>query len=141
MPEEQAQNLHKTVAQLLFMCMIYCLYIQPLVDFLTTRVRPPDKYNWGNLKQGLNNLKGTLYMKLYLRANSLNTIHRWVGASYCTHWEFKRHTGETMSIGVCEILSLSRKQKLNTSSSTEAEFVGIANALGLMMCNKYFMEA
>ena len=39
------------------------------------------------------------------------------------------------------IMSFSRKQKLNTNSSTEAELVGITDSLGLMMCTKYFMEA
>ena len=46
-----------------------------------------------------------------------------------------------MSMGGGEILSLLRKQKLNTGSSTEAELVGIADALGLMIWTKYFMEA
>ena len=46
-----------------------------------------------------------------------------------------------MSMGAGEILSLSRKQKTNTGSSTESELVGIADSLGLMMCTKYFMEA
>ena len=38
-------------------------------------------------------------------------------------------------------MSLSSKQKLNNGSSTEAELVGIADALGLMVWTKYFMEA
>ena len=37
-------------------------------------------------------------------------------------------------------MSLSSKQKLNNGSSTEAESVGIADAIGLMMWTKYFME-
>ena len=39
------------------------------------------------------------------------------------------------------ITSFSRKQKLNTASSTETELVGVADALGLIMWVKYFMEA
>ena len=44
-------------------------------------------------------------------------------------------------MGAGEILSLSRKQKTNTGSSTESELVGIADSLVLMMCTKYFMES
>ena len=44
-------------------------------------------------------------------------------------------------MGAGAILSLSRKQKTNTSSYTEAELEGIADSLGLMMCTKYFMES
>ena len=46
-----------------------------------------------------------------------------------------------MSMGEGAILSFSRKQKLDTASSTEAILVGIADALGLIMWVKYFMEA
>ena len=44
-------------------------------------------------------------------------------------------------MGAGAIMSLSRKQKLNTNTSTEAELVGITDSLGLMMCTKYVMEA
>ena len=140
LPGEQAQQFHHIVAQLLFLCMRSHPDIQPLVAFLTTRVRYLDEDDRGKLKQGMNYLKGTLYMKLYLRVDYLKTILRWVDASYVTHWDCKSHTGAVMSIGVGEILILSRKQKLNTGSSTEAELVGITDMLGLMMWTKYFME-
>ena len=107
--EEQAQHFHHTVAQLLFMCMLDRPYIQPINYFLTTRVRFPDKDDWGKLKRGLKYLKGTLYMKLYLRDNSLNILCRWVDALYGTQWDFKGHTGAVMLIGVGAIMSFSRK--------------------------------
>ena len=46
-----------------------------------------------------------------------------------------------MSMGKGAILSFSIKQKLNTASFTEAELVGVADALGLIMWAKYFMGA
>ena len=46
-----------------------------------------------------------------------------------------------MSMGKGAILSFSRKQKLNTESSMEEEFMGIDDALGLIMWFKYFLEA
>ena len=86
-------------------------------------------------------MKVTLYMNLYIRDDSLNMILCWVDASYGTHWDCKSHNGAVMSMEAGAIMSFSRKQKLNTNSSTEAELVGITDSLGLMMCTKYFMEA
>ena len=46
-----------------------------------------------------------------------------------------------MSMGKGAILSFSRGQKLNAGSSTEEELIGIADALGIILWTKYFMEA
>ena len=46
-----------------------------------------------------------------------------------------------MSMGKGSIVNVSRKHKLNTGSSTEAELVSISDFLGMMMWCKYFMEA
>ena len=86
-------------------------------------------------------LKGTLYMKRHLSADSLTSIHWWVDGSYGVHWDSKGHTGALMSMGRGAIVSISRKHKLNVGSSTEAELVSIADVLGMMMWCKYFMEA
>ena len=41
---------------------------EPLVLFLTTRVKEPYKDDWGKFKHGLGYLKGTLYMKRHMKA-------------------------------------------------------------------------
>ena len=46
-----------------------------------------------------------------------------------------------MSMGKGAIVNISRKQKLNTGSSTRLKLVGIADILGMMMWCKYFIEA
>ena len=139
--EDQVENFHQTVAQFLFLCMKPRMDIQTLIAFLTMRFRFTGVDEWGKLKWGMNYLKGTLYRNLYLRADYINMIHWWVDVSYSTHWDFKSHTRAVMSMGAGAILSFSRKQKLNTGSSTEVELVGIADALGMMMWTTYFMEA
>ena len=68
-------------------------------------------------------------------------IRRWVDASYGVHWDCKGHIGAMMSMGKGSIVNVSRKHKLNTGSSTEAELVSISDVLGMMMRCKYFMEA
>ena len=86
LPEDQEKHLHHTVAQLLFMCMLYLPDIQPLIAFLATRVRSPDEDDLGKLKRGLKYLKDKIHVKLYLHGDSLNMIRWWVDASYGTHW-------------------------------------------------------
>jgi hypothetical protein len=51
-PEEERElAFHHTIAQLLFMSMRARQDIQTAVAFLTTRVKNPDKDDWGKLKQ------------------------------------------------------------------------------------------
>jgi hypothetical protein len=53
----------------------------------------------------------------------------------------KSHTGGVMSMGTGAVYSISKKQKLNTKSSTEAELVGIDDVLPQALWTKYFLEA
>ena len=56
------------------------------------------------------------------------------------NWDCKGHARAMMSMGKGSIVNVSRKHKLNTGSSTEAELVSISDVLGMMMWCKYFME-
>ena len=141
MPEEQASHFHRTVTQLTFLCMRARPDVQTLVSFLTTRVKEPNKDDWGKLRHRMMYLKGMLYMKRCMAAESLCIIKCWVDASYGVHWDSKMHTGAIMSMGKGAMVNISRKHKLNVGSSTEYELVSIADVLGMMMWCKYFMEA
>ena len=56
--------------------------VQPPVSLLTTRVKEPDKDNWGKLRHGLMYVKGTAYMKWYMSADGLCIIMWWAIALY-----------------------------------------------------------
>ena len=79
-------------------------------------------------------------MKRHMKADLLSMFRWWVDASYGVHWECNS-TGAMMSMGKDAAVNISRKHKLNTGSSIEAELVSIADVLGMMMWRKYFMEA
>ena len=66
LPEEQARAFHHALAQLLFLSARARHDIQPATAFLTTRVRCPDKDDWGKVKRVLGYLKGTLNRPLVL---------------------------------------------------------------------------
>jgi hypothetical protein len=139
--ETESQHFHHAVAQLLFLCMRSRRDIQTPVSFLTTRVRQPDQDDWGKLVRVLRYLAGTKHMKLNLTIDDLNSIHWWVDASYGTHHDGKGHTGMMMSMGKGAILSSSKKQKMNTKSSTESELVGIDDCISKILWGKYFIES
>ncbi len=73
LPKDQAQGFHHTTAQLLFLSHVFC-DIQTPLSFLTTRVKHPDKDDWGKLKRIFTYLHSTRSLKLTLFAESLSII-------------------------------------------------------------------
>ena len=74
-----------------------------------------------------------MHMKLFLSVDNLQTLTWWVDASYAVHWDSIIHTGMFMSLGLGDAMSGNWRQRLNTGSSTEAELVGIDDALKHIM--------
>jgi hypothetical protein len=138
--EEQARAFHHAVAQLIFASSRSRKDIQTAVSFLMARVNQPDEDDWSKLKRLLRYIRDTIYMPLILRADSINIIKLWVDASYATHGDCRGHTGATMSLGRGSVIVMSKKQKLNTKSSTECELVGVDDASPQMRWTRYFVE-
>ena len=84
---------------------------------------------------------GTRGDVLTLAADDLSVLKWHVDASFAVHEDFKSHTGATFSYGRGCPMALSRKQKLNTRSSTEAELVGADDASQLILWTRLFLEA
>jgi hypothetical protein len=104
-------------------------------------VRIPDEGDWGKLKRLLRYIRSTIYMPLILPVDSLNITKWWVDVSSAKHDNCRGHTGAMMSLGRISIIGMSKKQKINTRSSTEAEPVGTNDAIPQMMWTRYFLEA
>ncbi len=138
--EEQARAFHHTMAQLLFLSNRAQRDIQLERVFLTTRVRCPDKDDWGKVKRLLWYLKGTLNMPLILSADCLTLSMWWVDMVYAVHDDCRGHMGAGMSFGQGMMMSYSWKHKIKTKSLTEAELVGVDNSLGYILWAQYFMQ-
>ncbi len=108
---------------------------------MSTRVREPDEDDWGKLKRLLKYVNGTMYLPLTLEASDLNFIRWWVDASFAVHPDFWSHSGAVMMLGKGMIMGGSRKQKINTRSSTEAEIIGVDDYAGPILWTNYFMKA
>jgi hypothetical protein len=139
--EQKAQFFHTYVAKTLFLCKRARPDLQTTVAFLCTRVKSCDEDDYKKLKRLLQFIRATKDEYLTLSAASLHNVRWWVDASYAVHPDMKSHTGGAMSLGAGVIYGTSKRQKLNTKSSTEAEVVGTDDVMPQMLWTLYFLEA
>ncbi|EJK61698.1 hypothetical protein THAOC_17766, partial [Thalassiosira oceanica] len=139
--EDQAQIFHRITAKLLFLCARPRRDIRTAVAFLTTRVRAPTQDDWGKLRRVIRYLARNPDLALTLEADDLQVVTWWVDASFAVHKDMRGHTGGTMSLGKGSVIDLSRKQRFNTRSSTEAELIGVDDCIVKMEWVKHFLGA
>ena len=134
---------HSMVAKCLFVAKRARADIHPTVAVFCTRVKEPHKGDWLKLRRLMRYLNGTRTMTWKIRGDDLKCIKWMVDAAFAVHPYFKSHTGATMSYGGDSrgaIQTISRKQKLNTRSSTEAELVAVDDVITSILWTKLFME-
>ena len=130
------------MAQLIFTGIRYRKDTQTAIAFLTTRVRKQDEDDWKKLRRFLGYLKRTIEFPLILQADGVNVLKWWVDASYAAHDDMWGHTGGTIPMGKYgrgSIISISKKQNINTKSSTETELIGADDTMPQMICPRYFL--
>jgi hypothetical protein len=84
-------------------------------------------------------LRDSRDLPLTLQADGTGVIYWWIDASFAVHPDMRSHTGATMSMGAGSIFSVSRRQRLNTRSSTEAELVGVNDVMPLVLWTRLFL--
>ena len=107
----------------LFLCKHGHLDIAPAIAYLTTQVQKPNHADWSKLCQMMQFLKQTVKEKLTLRVEGSGHLSWHCNATFELHDGFRSHTGSTFLMGNGAITSLSRKQGMNTRSSTKVEVV------------------
>ena len=132
---------HHNVAKLLFLCKRARPDIQTSVAFLCTRVKGPDEDDYKKLSRVMKYLRGTVNMPLTLEANNMHVIKWWVDASFAVHPDMKSHTGGVMTLGKKATYATTTRQKINATSSTEAETVAIHEVLPQILWTRYFLQA
>ena len=86
-------------------------------------------------------LKQTSQDILTLKADELLKLHWHVDAAFAVHPDFKSQMGATLTMGQGAITAISRKQNINTQSSTEAKLVAADDLIGPMIWTQNFLEA
>jgi Reverse transcriptase (RNA-dependent DNA polymerase) len=138
---EMAILFHHFTAKLLYLSKRTRPDLQTPVSFLTTRVKCPDVDDWKKLGRCLRFLRDTKNDPHTLEADGSGVIRWWVDASFAVHPDMKSHTGAAMSMGKGCAYAISRRQRLNTTSSTEAELVGVSDVMGLILWTRRFLQA
>lgn len=139
--KSQSEIFHKFTAKNLFISHRARPDIQPTVSVLTTRVQKPNNQDWGKLVRLMKYLHSTRDKHLVLSVDKIGVVKWFVDASFAVHPDFKSHTGAVMTMGGGAVTSMSKKQKLNTRSSTSAELVGVDDVMTMILWNKLFIEA
>jgi hypothetical protein len=139
--KDQADLFHRIAAKGLFVCKRAQPDTHTNVAVLCTRVKRPIEDDWKKMVRLIRYMNGTRGDKLYLTAKDLPRIMWHIVASFAVHPDFMSHTGGVMTYGGGALQSISRKQRLNTCSSTEAELVGGDDDATLMLWTQLFMEA
>ena len=139
--KEKAKIFHTWVAKALFACKRARPDISPTTTVLCTRVKEPNESDWKKLIRLLKYVNGSRDDVLTLSADDLHVLKWYVDASFAVHPDFKSHTGACFTYGGGSPITMSKKQKLNTKSSTESELVGVDDAATMILWTKLFLEA
>ena len=83
-------------------------------------------------------LDNTKTQRLRLGMTTPMTIRTYIDASFAVHSDFKSHTGICITMGISCFFALSTGQKINTTSSCQAELVALAKGLQQSIYSSYF---
>jgi hypothetical protein len=137
----EAESFHSVTAKLLYVSTRARVDLLLAIAFLCTRVSKSTKQDRDKLRRVLEYIHGSMDHEYTIGADDMGRMMTWVDAAFAVHPDMKSHTGGVISFGLGGIVCKSTKQKLNTKSSTEAEFVGASDYLPNTVWTKFFLEA
>jgi hypothetical protein len=138
--DERRAVFHTFVMKAMFLCKRARPDINPAIGFLSSRVKEPNEGDWNKLLKTMGFLKGTVNDVLQLEADDKQTLSWYVDAAFAVHADMKSHTGAVFTMGKGAIVSDSRKQRVNSRSSTESEIVGVDDEIHKVVWAKRFIE-
>ena len=139
--EKRASFFHRVTAQLLFASQRARPDLRTVVSFLTKRVQNPDEDDYKKLARAIKYVRRTKFLKLKVEAHRLDKNHWFIDGAFAVHPDMKSHTGAYMTFGKGMVNGASSTQKINTTSSTEAEVVAVHDNVPAILWTRYFMEA
>jgi hypothetical protein len=102
-------------------------------------VKAPNQSDYRKLTQVIKYLLLTIFIPLVLGWDGTGHLTWSVDASFAIHKDMQSNTGTVLSTGQGALMSMSLKQKINTKSSTEAELVGVDDAMNFVERIKLFV--
>jgi hypothetical protein len=138
--EKESDFFHRTTARLLFAAKRARPDLQVAVAYLCTRVKSPSQSDYRKLTRVIKYLRLTISVPLIPGWDGTGQLRWSVDASFAVHKDMRSHTGAVLSLGQGALMSMSLKQKINTKSSTEAELVGVDDAMNFVEWIQLFVE-
>jgi hypothetical protein len=135
--KEEKDWYHSYTAKLLYLGKRVRPDILTTCSFLAGRVNNPTVQDLNKLHRLIRYVRYTKNFGIILESTLQVIVN--VDASYGTDIDFRSRTGFTISIGKGSVYAKSSRQKLMTKSSTEAELVGISDAIGQIIWTRNFL--
>ena len=111
------------------------------LSVLSSKARSPNEHDMSRLDRVIGYLLGTRDLGLIVKVDSLK-LHAYFDASWACHNDLKGHTGIVITLGHngFPLIIKSRKQKLVSRSSTEAELIALFEGLDYLLYMKRLIE-
>ncbi len=103
------------------------------ISFLTKRVKSPDKDDYKKLARTIRYIRKTKFLRLTVEATYLDQNHWFIDGAFTVHADMKSHSRAYMTFGKGMLDSMSMVQKINTTSSTEAEVAALHDNLAAIL--------
>jgi hypothetical protein len=137
--DKERERFHSLTAKLLYLSKRTRPDLLTCIAYLTKRVLEPRSDDWKKLARTIQYIRGTRTMPLILQVDTPVKVIAYIDASYAVHADKKSHTGCIISLGKGAIYGKSSTQKLNTTSSTEAELVAMTEASNQVLWTRNFL--
>ena len=138
--EARKDQYHSLTAQCLYVSNRARPDLQQAVSFHCTRVLKSNRDDQKKLTRLIRYMMDTIHLPLILAMGDNRMYEWWIDASFATHDDMRSRTGMMFSLGKGAVYASATKQKLMTSSSTEAELVAVSDAMPKILWCKYFMQ-
>ena len=130
---------HSTTARYIFAAKQAMHDIQVAAVYLYTRVRKPTIDDYVKLTRVIMYLRATVHLPLIIGPNKSGTLLWSIDALFAVYNNMHSHKGAMMIYVKGDVFSLSNKQKVNSTSSTVAEIIGVGDAMNFVMWVKEFL--
>jgi Reverse transcriptase (RNA-dependent DNA polymerase) len=132
---------HSLTARILFVANRARPDMLTFVSYMTKKVLSPTVEDGKKLLRALRYLAHTSKLELTLGFKGNPSITVYIDASFATHQDKKSHTGVMATLGTGAFYTKSTTQKINTTSSCEAELVALAKGLQQSLWTRTFLTA
>ena len=138
--EAKRKKFHSVFALTLWLGSMARPDILVALSFLGKRTTKADEDDQKKLERLLSYLKRTRELVLTLGVDTMNVVKWWADSAFAVHPDMRSHSGLLGSLGRGAIFARSTTQKLNTTSSTEAEIVASAEILSQALWTQSFLR-